>query len=958
MSKEFRPGWYATSEPSDGKQTFYWFADRRTVTAECYTTSDGRQIFVNDHRVSMTWRDTFRFVGNEAGGRWDNPKATSADSRGRSGTSAPSGVSRCEDPSIPCELCDKKGFAFLPVRRAIVRTDVSNRAPILEAPYNHGFQSPDMASAQAGYSLRLLRPGFLYVFNEVRGVWKAYEVDKDAYLSEFDIDDAPPPEQEQEPVPCGRRATSGLARCVYIPDPKRAGAVWLSFSDTAWTKDVLDKHRREEYRRNHMQCIDVGAWAKGATASMPNIGALADDLTKVAEFHLTIPEPDPNRKGAMVYGGPLATAFSNAPSQHFTAAQVENFKQVAVQSGRGISPAIAAVDDPVGCLLDAKSLMEYRIALFEREGNRDWKKATSVAISGIRKAMEDQKVKEQVQENRNSAMRMVARFGYMPPDGIPDSLTAAEEAGVRAAAWRRYEDDYSEAARVEFDRSLEADMKAFYSGTLTPLAQCFVAWYRSPMFVNAMVCNHDVANAESGRSFTSICVAVTSDATGHQSIFDAMMEDLQGRFDDKANITMRGLCLNNDEAAKRLENSLVAQADFSNPGAWANVLKAFSHVLEKGRGGDLNGGLKPVALFAYNLSGPMVRTLGRAGHGMVSAATRKVIDLAARRRMTSLVAVLSGKPLRRLELSGMSESHLVHSLVESLVHSNPGASRHELRRQVQQAVSNELGANSGARTRTGERTNKGKIKFDWIFFVDDSLRSGSLSQMAVSQETLDNIVRSRTSNYIKLDVGMGVASLILDCWNVYNSYSKIDAPDKEPGLRKGMDLGAALAGFAATSTEVTGMVVRSTTWGSTALSRPFTFFANNVATRAELLGFCGKLLGTAAAVLSATLDIWRALSAYRDGDYPMAIVFGVSALAGGTVAVLILLGTISAGVGFVVLLVLAAISMLAQWLIGLIRDDKVEKWLQKTPFGVETEAFDSLEAQSEAWNALLPEGAQ
>ena len=205
---------------------------------------------------------------------------------------------------------------------------------------------------------------------------------------------------------------------------------------------------------------------------------------------------------------------------------------------------------------------------------------------------------------------------------------------------------------------------------------------------------------------------------------------------------------------------------------------------------------------------------------------------------------------------------------------------------------------------------------------------------------------------------MGVASLILDCWNVYNSYSKIDAPDKEPGLRKGMDLSTALAGFAATSAELTGMVVRSTTWGSTALSRPFTFFANNVATRAELLGFCGKLLGTAAAVLSATLDIWRAVSAYKDGDYPMTIVFGVSALAGGTVAVLILLGTISAGVGFVVLLVLAAISMLAQWLIGLIRDDKVEKWLQKTPFGVETEAFDSLEAQSEAWNALLPEGAQ
>lgn len=53
------------------------------------------------------------------------------------------------------------------------------------------------------------------------------------------------------------------ARCVTIPYAKDAGKVWLGFSDTAWTWDVLQAHRKQTVRDQHMQmcgCTSVGCW--------------------------------------------------------------------------------------------------------------------------------------------------------------------------------------------------------------------------------------------------------------------------------------------------------------------------------------------------------------------------------------------------------------------------------------------------------------------------------------------------------------------------------------------------------------------------------------------------------------------------------------------------------------------------------------------------------------------------
>ncbi|WP_157476853.1 hypothetical protein [Lysobacter sp. Root690] len=111
--------------------------------------------------------------------------------------------------------------------------------------------------------------------------------------------------------------------------------------------------------------------------------------------------------------------------------------------------------------------------------------------------------------------------------------------------------------------------------------------------------------------------------------------------------------------------------------------------------------------------------------------------------------------------------------------------------------------------------------------------------------------------------------------------------------------------------------------------------------------------------MSVIVDGWKALDAYKKGDIPMAAVFLTTGVGAAVVAWMMFAGTLTAGVGFIILLVLAALALLAEWIINRFRDNKIEKWPQKTPFGTKEDgSFASVSDQEAAWKALLPGGAK
>uniref|UniRef100_UPI0031DE2C17 toxin VasX n=1 Tax=Herbaspirillum sp. TaxID=1890675 RepID=UPI0031DE2C17 len=247
----FTPGWYVV-QPRDaqGHTQLKYFARRDRVTCACYTTADGRQVYLwgeteRPGGVADTWRPSYVYRPSDADGQWDAAQPAAAL---HVSNSVPR--SACEDRANACPACDRKGLLILPLRYAVARADVPglSAAPALADPFASGDDGIVLPADLAHYTLRTLRSGYLYVFNESWGRqgWTAYTVDAQGYLGEFDIHAKSPPLPDVlANAPCGRRATAELARCIAIADahlPERLGTVWLSFSATPWTAALVRRH--------------------------------------------------------------------------------------------------------------------------------------------------------------------------------------------------------------------------------------------------------------------------------------------------------------------------------------------------------------------------------------------------------------------------------------------------------------------------------------------------------------------------------------------------------------------------------------------------------------------------------------------------------------------------------------------------------------------------------------------
>src|SRR5690554_5480282 len=109
-----------------------------------------------------------------------------------------------------CPVCTVIGLPILPLRYALAWAgdDVADgqRAPALSGPYDAG-ALPMADTDQAHYTLRLLRAGYLYVYDEANDEWSGYEVDSAGLLHRFDPGEGPlEGGAPAQPAMCSRNA--------------------------------------------------------------------------------------------------------------------------------------------------------------------------------------------------------------------------------------------------------------------------------------------------------------------------------------------------------------------------------------------------------------------------------------------------------------------------------------------------------------------------------------------------------------------------------------------------------------------------------------------------------------------------------------------------------------------------------------------------------------------------------
>jgi len=113
------------------------------------------------------------------------------------------------------------------------------------------------------YTLRLLRAGYVYVYNEkdTDAPLRSYEVSENALLTET-TPSLPPSgkKDERRDVACAPEKNMTTAGLLTIRNAEKAKEVWIAFSDTKWTPEVEEKHKKPDYRKRHMRKIDVAAW--------------------------------------------------------------------------------------------------------------------------------------------------------------------------------------------------------------------------------------------------------------------------------------------------------------------------------------------------------------------------------------------------------------------------------------------------------------------------------------------------------------------------------------------------------------------------------------------------------------------------------------------------------------------------------------------------------------------------
>ena len=118
-----------------------------------------------------------------------------------------------------CPLCDRQSLLIYPVRYALACPRGAAKAPALSGNFKIDGRAPPSVGT-AKYTLRALREGYLYTYDEKRKRLSAYMVLEDGSLWYFPPDTTPPPGAKdaltQSCVYNGETDFESLGRCISV----------------------------------------------------------------------------------------------------------------------------------------------------------------------------------------------------------------------------------------------------------------------------------------------------------------------------------------------------------------------------------------------------------------------------------------------------------------------------------------------------------------------------------------------------------------------------------------------------------------------------------------------------------------------------------------------------------------------------------------------------------------------
>lgn len=844
--------------------------------------------------------------------------------------------------SHECPTCKIIGLPILPLRYALAWAgdDVveGKRAPDLGLPFDVS-DYPPLGTDNAKYTLRLLRGGYLYVYDEARRQWSAYEVAPGGQLYAFDMAEGPVLGASAQDVVCSRSGARSLARCIQVKDAAKAGKLWLVHSDTQWTTDVLKRHEESEYRALHMRCIDVGAWfrAKGRK-TQKHLALLEGVFDSVSEYALKAsPKSYFNAGNADGAGKTAGTAsisgvtvtpepaFMFSPYD-FAALDRSDFSGVlwGETPNQPVSRdpyAMVALGDPVGLTAEVGALMNDRLAGFLAEPGRARPLAASAAIQQLRETVEHQTVLKSV--NTTDAVSSDigsyadARGGMGAGDLVRENvdLDANDLKKIRANAWASsgYLERYNEAARESWQAQHDSELRVIDETIIAPLARVHVILLESTKLRVHLQCNYDPDDALSGAGYLGVvlsCIVDTQDKLPQAELYGRWLESSP---QDKNNLLLRAYLLNQDRLAEQVARSAESAVKIGwSELQWSNLFGLYGEAVKPG--GD--GVNTLVATLIKQTMGPFAKVLGR------------VVD--APTKLYGLVAWgVAGKvPLEKVTLASKTSGQIVREVMLAMERATGQRPRYqaihaELRRlQI-------LGLNT--------RQSRSDIAFVGVR-QDSTLVSSANYRME-----RNGFIGNKLGNWrsvIDTDLRTGLAGSLLSAVALATVYKKAVGSMMHERDESWARVVFTSVGVVGGSLELAGKQVERV---GNAVPRFMRWSAIGT-----IVANLGRAFSAIGGILISVVDFTRAWREKQRGNEKMATLYFISGAAGLGLSVAILAGSLLFSVFFLVALVVVTLIIMIDG------DNSKHAWLERCYWGrLESERYEDDVTESREYQLAI-----
>jgi hypothetical protein len=759
----------------------------------------------------------------------------------------------------------------------------------------------------AHYTRRVLRSGFVNVYDEARKRWEAYNVTKDGYFFKMPLKPGVIPIKPNKPFTCSDLGHRALASCITVPDPSKATLVWIGFSDVLWTEAVREKNAGKAWREKHMICIDVRKMMAGA--EQKHCRPVKQVSAVVAEYAMNA------TKGSRVFNWSPFSFYEREKRAERLITECDTLRKDKGQ--------IVTIPDPAGVAQELGQLMRRNVEFFNRDPGRGRMVSADAAITALEAGVREQAVMRKIQDDEEQAKyEETPRFSRAGPTPVEvrrqraaalRDVTPAEAKEAADDAWADYSKKFNGQARNQWKLQHAKNLKAYEEKWVTPLAATHVAVMKSESMLHYFDCNYDRHNLDSGGVFTKVFSQCLLNTQDKKPCADLSFEWLSGECGDTKNLLLRALVFDQKEVVKKVESASSVSIDWRTI-PWDNLIGMFNEATEK----MAAGGYDALSNLLVTLGGVIARMAGLMHRGKFGL--NKAASL--------LMGMLAGHPAMKLEVTD-KRINFRRMVAKELIRRSGLALDPK---KLSQAVGAELTLQG-----VSGKVLQGNVRTTWVIFIDDKIpgidpslsdaeKMKLLTASIRTAASVEQLNLGRFKTVINSNVRLGILGAIFQYAALVKLLEDEAKADRENKVEVSFRLGAGALTLASTTADILTNGFK----GATLLK----YGSSHVSSGIEMTLKVTKVLGVVASLIVACADLYQAFNAFQEGQRGMAALYVGAAVAGATLSLFLAFPAYFALATIPVIGWLFAAVIVIGILIEIFKDNALQDWLERTCWGI------------------------